>query len=242
VSRAIALSVLGLLVIALAGTIAFELRHDAEADAEPSAAAGDSETSGRVAAPAPQAKEEDLPDFVDDILARPLFALNRKPVALPSNAPSPVAGPAGTTVPRLAGVIMTSDAKFAIFQPRDPAKPVSVEEGDDIAGRKVQSIDFEEVVLLGPDGEEHLHPTPDPAIEAAAAAMGLDNPDTQAGQPPRRPVRPGVLPRPGINRPGLPRPPGVQLPGRPNPANAVRGRPPVNVGGRPPQPPNRVQE
>ena len=85
-----------------------------------------------------------------------------------------------------------TDTKIAVFQPKDASKPIVVHEGGEVAGRKVETIEGDEVVLRGPDGEEErLHPIPDPALAAAAGAMSgeVDPP------PPRRP-RPGVAPRP----------------------------------------------
>ena len=60
------------------------------------------------------------------VLARPLFAPNRKP--------SGEALTAGVGLPRLAGIIASPDAAVAIFQPAGSVRPVTARSGDSIAG------------------------------------------------------------------------------------------------------------
>lgn len=85
-------------------------------------------------------------------LARPLFVPDRRPAAQPGEA-------AGTTVlPRLSGILITPSDSSAIFSAVDGKLEV-VSKGGRVGNYLVQSISSGQVVLVGPDGRQVLHPT-----------------------------------------------------------------------------------
>jgi hypothetical protein len=137
---------------------------------------------------------------VPTILARPLFALDRRPKAGPATAGAP-----SDDMPRLAGVIIERTQRRAIFQPPGDGKPVTLIEGDQIAGWQIQGIAADGVTLTGPKGTQTLEPKGDPTLAAA--------------QPPNADqMAPGAGPRPPVNNPRQFLPGGMQLPpGAPNP-------------------------
>jgi hypothetical protein len=149
------------------------------------------------------------------IMARPLFAPNRRPPAEVKT--SATAAPAQSdTLPRLSGIIMDRDTRLAIFQPKDASKPLVLGEGGEVAGLKIAAIAPFEVIMSGPKGEQHLYPTPDPTL--LAAPMDMPEP---AGIPQPDPRRRGL--RPGVNF----RQPGTRFqPGRANamPTREMRAR------------------
>ncbi|HLZ67816.1 MAG TPA: hypothetical protein VKQ29_16445 [Aliidongia sp.] len=188
---------LGLLSLALLAVIAIEA-FQAPAPA-PAAAAP--------AAPSalPAAQVDDSSSFLPTILARPLFALDRRPKESPTAVGAPT-----DDMPRLAGIMIDQSQRRAIFQPSGDAKPVSLTEGDQIAGWQIQQIAADGVTLAGPKGTETLQPKPDPALAAAAAAGDNANPAPNGV--------PGLPPRPGQTNPRQFLPGGMQLPpGVPNP-------------------------
>ena len=161
---------------------------------------------------------DDIAGLVPIILARPLFALDRRPKAGPSTV-----GTSGDDMPRLAGIMIDGTLRHAIFQPTGDAKPVILGEGDQVAGWQVQQITADSVTLNGPKGTQTLQPRPDPNLAVAAA---ID------------PMAAGAIPRPGQVNPRQMLPGGMQLPaGVPNPfagqAIPTQARPAI------PQPPSR---
>jgi len=106
--------------------------------------------------------------LVDDILARPLFVASRRPAAR-------VAGPAAppANLPRVTGILVSGDSRSVIFAAPEGGRPVVAQEGAQISGYTVQSIEAAQVTLSGPDGIRTLHPSFDPrpknAIGPAAA-------------------------------------------------------------------------
>lgn len=108
---------------------------------------------------------EDRQRWAADSLARPLFAPDRRPVALPSQR-----GPGETNeLPRLSGIMITQSSRSAIFVPSRGGKPEVVTEGGRIGAYSVQSISDEQVVLTGPHGRQSLHPTFDQMGSASNA-------------------------------------------------------------------------
>ena len=89
-------------------------------------------------------------------LARPLFTATRRPLDQP--------GTASDTLPRLSAIIITRNARAAIFAAPEQ-KPQTVPEGGEIDGYRLQHIAPGTVELLGPDGPLTLRPrfaSPDP--------------------------------------------------------------------------------
>ncbi|GGF23619.1 hypothetical protein GCM10011611_32100 [Aliidongia dinghuensis] len=200
--RDLALGGLGIASAILVVVIALELAAPAAAPprSAPPAGLGD----------LPEATTEDVSGLVPTILARPLFAADRRPKASPAAA----SGGPGDQMPRLAGILIDRTQRRAIFQPAGDGKPMVLAEGDQIAGWQIQQIAASSVTLTGPGGNQTLEPKPDPALAAA---------------PPVPPPPPGV-PAPQNPRQYLPG--GLQLPpGVPNPfagqATATPGRPQV---------------
>jgi hypothetical protein len=105
-------------------------------------------------------------------LARPLFSPDRRP------ASGTVATASGTTrgLPRLTGTLVGPFGRSAIFA-ADP-KPVIVSEGDRINGYTIQSIEPNEVQMIGPEGIQVLHPS----FQSAPARPTPPNPPPRLGQ------------------------------------------------------------
>jgi hypothetical protein len=100
----------------------------------------------------PNAAVEQLQQWMTVSLARPLFVPDRRPAARSGDA-------AGTTaLPRLSGILITPSDSSAIFTAVD-GKPEVVTKGGRVGDYLVQSISVGEVVLIGPDGRQVLHPT-----------------------------------------------------------------------------------
>jgi hypothetical protein len=162
VSRAPLLPILTGAALVLAALVAFELWDGVgDVDAARAAVATRPLHDGATPAGASGAPLQ-TQRLVAQILARPLFAPDRRPEKAPSAATDPDARPA--PLPRLAGIVTIFETKLAIFQPTQ-GKPIVVGEGAEIDGHKVQSIGPEEIVLVGPEGTERLRPLPDPAAE-----------------------------------------------------------------------------
>ncbi len=133
------------------------------------------------------------PTEVRTILARPLFAPNRRPpaggVALPNALPP--------SLPRVAGILMNGGQRSVIFASTGDTRPMVVHEGGELNGFRVQAIEDGQVTVVGPDGPRVLHPSFDPNPPAAPANRGVATP-----QIPGLPGLPGLSGLPGI--PGLP--------------------------------------
>jgi hypothetical protein len=211
--RDAALGGLGILSLALLVTIAAELL----AAPAPIAAVAASVPKS----PLPVAAVDESPKLLPIILARPLFAIDRRPKASPTAG----GGIVDDEVPRLSGILI-DQAPHAIFQPSGAdAKPLKVDVGDTVAGWQIQGITADSVTLTGPKGTQTLQPKPDPALATPAPGNGALN-------------VPGFVPRPPPNAPRQVLPGGMQLPaGVPNPFIGQTAPSP----GRPniPQPPSR---
>lgn len=200
--RDAALGGFAFLSVALLAVIALELT--AAAVPPPEAAAPARVTD------LPAAVVSDDSGLVPIILARPLFASDRRPTA------SAAAVAASDDMPRLAGILIDGTQRSAIFQPSGDGKPVTVAVGDQIAGWRIQQIALDGVTLAGPKGTQTLQPKADPALAAAAPApVPVANPaQPNQRQPNPRQYLPGGLQLP----PGVPNPFAGQVnptPGRP---------------------------
>jgi len=211
--RPAALWILGGVSCALVAIIAVELAAPPDSDEPPDRAIAARASEAGEPAALEADRSAQAPELESQILARPLFAADRRPPSVPSSGEGE-AVQTSSDLPRLAGIATGIGMSIAIFQPKDAGKPIAVAQGGEIAGRKVQAIDPLEVVVLGPEGEERLHVVPDPAL--AHQGNAADQPVDEVQQPSRRmPIRPVPHARP----PGLAGPPERNLPGRP-------GRPP----------------
>jgi len=177
----------------------------------------------------PDNTSDDTEDYTATLLDRPLFDPSRKP----ANSPKPVVddtNPGPSDLPRLAGIVIAPGTKRATFQNGQEDKPVTLSEGDDIAGWTIDQIALTGVTLTGPRGRQVLRPKYDPNVVPTEPIVPAK--PAQQGQPVPRNVFPpqgnpnGQLmpdqrnrqPRPGMPpnfpRPGMPPnfPPGVPQP------------------------------
>ena len=130
-------------------------------------------------AAAPLVLEEDRQVLGDGILARPLFATNRRPADAPAAGPAPVAA----NLPRLAGVLVHGDSRSAIFAASGSGRPAVVQEGGRVGGYTVQSIEAGQVTLAGPSGSQVLRPAFDARPQSAAAGPPGIGPGAKPGVP-----------------------------------------------------------
>ena len=167
---------LALLAAALTLLIAVELFM-------PSGGAPEDAEAAPGAAPADTAAAADSgngpTDYAEAILERPLFKPDRQPY--PADGGTLIAAPPAD-LPRLTGILMSSDARHAIFEP-DGAKPIVVAEGDNVGDWHVQEIAADSVTLTGPEGTTRLQPkftatqAIAPGAGAATAAADTGTPD-----------------------------------------------------------------
>jgi len=108
-----------------------------------------------------------IADNATSILSRPLFAPSRRPT---TEQPLPVSKSGNEELPRLAGIVINDPIRLAILQPKSPAKPIVIGVGGEIEGQRVKAISAGDVVIAGPNGEQHLRPAPESSIKQAMAA------------------------------------------------------------------------
>jgi hypothetical protein len=204
------LRLLILVAVALSALIAVELL---------SSSGGGTDTAAvpavQTAETAPPPDTQSPSDYVGTILARPLFRADRKPYVTNDQDVST----APIDLPRLAGILLASDLKRAIFAPDGSDKPIVVSEGENVGSWRVQEIAPDSVTVTGPDGTRRIRP------KFAANAVPPTPPDAQAQPPQPAPIPPmggGPLP---------------QLPKRG--AAALNARRHQHDNMRPPQPPAR---
>ncbi len=113
------------------------------------------------------AAAEPLTQWVATVLARPLFAADRRPVAPAANATAST-GP--QALPRLAGIVVSPTGRSAIFA---GDHSMVVAEGAVVGPWRVVAIRADAVDVSGPQGERTVKPTysnePPPATAMAAA-------------------------------------------------------------------------
>ena len=187
------LAALAVLALALAAVMGLELgaRTTDEADMNLAPLSAGPQAASAATAPAAVSHRR---DWVHTILARPLFAPNRRPPA------GLAAAPAG--LPRVAGILVHGDSRSVIFAAAGGGKPQVVAEGAEVAGFRVRSIESGQVTVVGPDGPLVLRPSFDPSPRPAAGAAipgpagGVRHPrPARARRPARtqRPVNRGLL-------------------------------------------------
>jgi len=220
-SRQLLLGLLGALALLLILTIGYEIFAPNADEAGIAAPAAD-HAATPAATPANRGVAgAQTATWVGTILARPLFAVSRKPDAGPATAAAAASDDA-TDLPRLAGVLFYGTTKRALFQPVGDVPELVVGEGELVSGWTVARIEHSSVTLTGPKGEttvepkfdENLVPPPPqlPPVLAKPAALAA----ARGNVPPAvAPPRPNAAP------------PGAQfqrpVPGQPT---AVPTRPP----------------
>ena len=175
-------SLLGLLIAVLAGTLFAEYRSAYQENEAVSPGSSRQVPAASAGTPARQAGP--IREWVDTILARPLFSPARRP---PPGSDSAASGP--RELARLTGVLVSRSEKRAIFA-SEGGKPIVAEEGTRIGAYVVQTIEPGQVTVIGPEGQRTLQPAYDPKAR-------------QAGQP-AGPARAGP-PRPVLENLGQPR-------------------------------------
>lgn len=202
---------LTLVAVALGALIAAELfmpsGNDTDTAAVPAAQVAENAAT--------QADSQSPADYAGAILARPLFRADRQPYATNDQDLST----APVDLPRLAGILMSSDLKRAIFAPDGSDKPIVVSEGENVGSWRVQEIAPDSVTMTGPDGTRRIRP------KFVANAVPATPPDATAPAP-----DPVPTPAPGAG-------PLPQLPKRG--AAALNARRHQHDNMRPPQPPSR---
>lgn len=157
---------LGVVILGLSGTIAFEIMHQDVQHTSPSVG---TMPQARAKAPGPaMPPPAALDGEVAEILARPIFTPDRKPTGSSGKS---VAGLA-----RLTGVVVTGSRKIAIFAGPTDGHPVVAEEGSRLNAYKVTEISNRGVTVVGPTGTMLVTPAfdaarPSPPPKPAAAVL-----------------------------------------------------------------------
>ena len=191
--------------ICLVSLVAVELRPGA-APSEPAPAP--SAVSAPIAAPAvPAVLQTNSTTQVDTLLARPLFSQTRRP----PNVASPVgaAPSAAIPLPRMTAILIDGPRRSAIFAAPGASggKPSVVAEGGRIGSFTVQTIEPQQVIVMGPDGKRTVRTSFDPTLQPPPA-MGLAIPQFPGIAVPGGPPLniPPTMPAAGY---GLPQPAGA---------------------------------
>ena len=113
---------------------------------------------------------EPIGGWAATVLARPLFNPGRRP-----DAPEAVAAQAAgrqAPLPRLAGIEITPQGRYAIFAGAGEAGHATVaSEGAKLGAWQVEAIRASEVEMAGPDGRRTLRPSYSDAAPAAATPV-----------------------------------------------------------------------
>jgi hypothetical protein len=141
---------------------------------------------------APAARQPPNPrvgELLETTLARPLFSSTRRPA---QNASDHGTADTDLSDKRLAGIVTAPGHHIAIFAVKD-AKPVILNEGENVSGWRIETIGPIEISLSGPGGNKTLRPEPDPTL---APPPGAVPPEVGAQPPAAPPAIPGLrLPR-----------------------------------------------
>ncbi|HEX4506734.1 MAG TPA: hypothetical protein VH722_13470 [Alphaproteobacteria bacterium] len=171
---------LTLVAVALTALIAIELFVSSGRDNETAAT-----PAAQTAEAAPAADAQAPADYAATVLARPLFRADRQPYVTNDQDVST----APVDLPRLAGILLASDLKRAIFAPDGSDKPIVVSEGESVGSWRVQEIAPDSVTMTGPDGTRRIRP------KFAANTMPATPPDAADPAPAPTPA-PGTGPLP----------------------------------------------
>ena len=106
---------------------------------------------------------------LNQVLARPLFSPDRRPVA------SAVQTARG--LPRLTGIVITDSRQFAIFAAPAGGHVTVVEVGARVGSYEVKAITDTGVTLTGPEGMTLLRPIFDPTPPLGAKPLPMVRPD-----------------------------------------------------------------
>ncbi len=124
----------------------------------------------------PQSGDANAPDsdalaeLADRLIERPLFSPDRRLAAAKVEAAAALASIADG-LPRLSGVIVAPNTRYAIFAGAD-GRPVRAQEGGSIGRFKVRTIEAGRVTVTGTEGEQVLRPTFAKTTEQRAPGAG----------------------------------------------------------------------
>lgn len=120
----------------------------------------------------PPAEPDHLQTWIRTALARPPFRPDRRPV---DDASTAAAG-----LPRLAGIVISSTERVAIFSPAGAGAPVVAGVGGTIGVWTVTRISPESIVIAGAGGSHVLRPTfrIDPATSPPGASPPYSDADS----------------------------------------------------------------
>jgi hypothetical protein len=127
----------------------------------------------------PAPPQEQVPDLLETILARPLFTQSRHPPDTTSSK-----GPADTGLAdvRLTGILVEPHLRLAIFAVSG-AKPLTLSEGEALNGWRLDSISPQEVLLSGPGGARTLELKADSKLVRQARVPAARPKPPQAAPP-----------------------------------------------------------
>lgn len=105
--------------------------------------------------------------LLKDILARPVFSPDRRPIATKARATSGLS--------RLTGIIVTDSKQVAIFAAPPGGRPIAAEKGERVGAYEVRDITSAGVTVSGPDGTTLITPlfdaAPPPARQPVPARV-----------------------------------------------------------------------
>lgn len=238
-NRALLLPFLGIIACLLLITIGIEILAPSEQEPELASPAAGAAPDAAAVPSSQGASAAQSAQWMATILARPLFAVSRKPDSGPA-APGPVvADEQANDLPRLSGIFMDSGKKHAVFQPTGDAPPLVVGEGEKVSGWQIDRIELTAVTLSGPKGQTTVEPKFDENAVPPPPQMPIAPPKPARQPPPPAQQPPGTQP---VVRPNAPQIPVQQrpVPGQPT---GVPSRPPfipqqrsVPMNGPPTQP------
>ena len=155
---------LGLAILALSGIVAFEIMADQPSpDRLPNPVApGRTRQAAGSVEPAYQTDR-----LLREILARPVFSPDRRPVASAARTTS--------GLPRLTGIVVAGSQQIAIFAASPGGRPIAAAKGERVGAYEVREISSDGVTMSGPDGTTVITPifdsAPPPVRQAVPARV-----------------------------------------------------------------------
>lgn len=138
-------------------------------------------------------------DEVAMILARPVFSPSRRPKE-DGPGPAPAAAPV-TSLPRMSAILINGRTRSAIFDSN--GKPTVLGEGGKLGPFTIQSIEPQQVTVIGPEGKRVVRTAFSNEPAPQAMTMGVPGLMPQGPNPQGLPnTNPVVFP-PGMPAPGL---------------------------------------
>jgi hypothetical protein len=203
----IARLVLLCLCAAFAGSIAIEVTYALKGE-EPTIAKS-TRNNARVAV---RAAPSDSDALIAEILERPVFSPDRVPHEIEAAQEEPEQQQPPQLQSRLAGIMVGSQGREALFQ-EDGGEPVALKEGGQIDGFKVTAIRVTEVVLSSrfgeqviklEDGESGAAVTARPRAKKKPVALKVSA--TKPGAPAANVGKPNLQSQPPVGRPAQSQP------------------------------------